>query len=169
MRLTAIKLTLDGYRGPFRLWVVCAALWIAGAFALPWYLDHAHSTADEVLAGIGTRADCETRARSDRRVNVKTCYERLDQRATWQRTGRLLWAFVPPILLLPIGAGVIWIIRGFRRDRGGKPARSAGTVAISAPAAPAAQTSGPANAGAASAGARSPVVIQRRSVAGPGS
>jgi hypothetical protein len=25
--------------------------------------------------------------------------------------------FVPPILLLPVAAGVIWIIAGFRRDR----------------------------------------------------
>jgi hypothetical protein len=114
--MNAMKLTLNGYHGLLRLWVVCAVLWIIGAFAVSWYLD-ARPVGDDALVGVATRADCETRAKADRRFNLQTCSERLEQRTAWQRTERLLWAFGPPILLLPVGAGVIWIIRGFRRDR----------------------------------------------------
>ena len=113
----AMKLTLNGYHGPLRLWAVGAVFWIIGAFGHSWYLDHARPVVEEVLLGIATRADCEARAKQDRRINVQTCYERIEQRAVWQRTERLIWIFLPPILLLPFAAGIVWIIRGFRRDR----------------------------------------------------
>ena len=113
----AMKLSLNGYHGPLRLWAVAAILWIIGAFGYSWYLDHARPVVEEVLVGIATRGDCETRAKQDRRVNVQTCYERIEQRAAWQRTERLIWVFLPPVLLLPFAGGIVWIIRGFRRDR----------------------------------------------------
>jgi hypothetical protein len=116
-----MKLTLNGYHGLLRLWVVLGALWIAGAFGVSWYLDHARPAGEDLLLGVATRSDCEARAKSDKRVNVQTCNERVEQRSAWQKTERLLWAFVPPILLLPVAAGVIWIINGFRRDR--RPAK----------------------------------------------
>jgi predicted nucleic acid-binding Zn ribbon protein len=166
-----MKLKLYGYYGLFRLWVLCGALWIAAALALPWYIDHAHSAVDELLVGVGAPTDCEARARSDRRVNVQTCRERLEQRAARQKTERLLWAFVPPLLVLPVGAGVLWVIRGFRRDRGGKVAGSARAVAASAPAAPDGPAPGVATetTGVASAPLRGPIAIPRRSASWAGS
>jgi hypothetical protein len=113
----AMKLTPEGYRGPLRLWVVAAVIWIAGAFGTMWYLDHARPAADEGLAGISTRADCQARARQDRRMNVEACVQRVDARAARQRYERLIWAFLPPLLLLPaLAAAVTWVVRGFRRD-----------------------------------------------------
>jgi hypothetical protein len=116
MKLTP-KLTPEGYRGPLRLWIVGAVIWIAGTFGTMWYLDHARPAADEGLAGIATRADCQARARQDRRMSVETCAQRVEARAARQRNERLIWAFLPPLLLLPaLAAAVVWVVRGFRRD-----------------------------------------------------
>jgi hypothetical protein len=99
-------------RGLFRVWLVFSALWIGGSLIM--------GLTDSGIPSVTT--NCSERLFRDqesgevlggaaRDAKVAEC-----QRARRKKlTELLVWALSPPLTLLLIGAGVPWLVRGFRR------------------------------------------------------
>jgi hypothetical protein len=113
-------------RGFFRAWVVAAVLWIAAAAWIqiepptdyfadigPPRIWRVEDYFADIFGPPRTRSGCEEAAKTEPLVNVEACVERAHME-NWRDARRVMWALLPPVLMLMFGGVIAWTIQGFR-------------------------------------------------------